>query len=65
MKKFTSQHLVSFGDSLIENVKYLSLDEIKKLYINMRNKGISELVFQREYPFIEKLIYKFKDKSLK
>ncbi|MGN1295427.1 MAG: hypothetical protein ACI4U5_03375, partial [Bacilli bacterium] len=64
VKEYTTIHHVSKGDSLIERVDWVSLEEMKNIYQQFAKKGISKLVYQREYPFVEKLICKLKDMSL-
>ncbi len=63
----TSKHLVSLGDSLIEDTYYLPLNEIITLYEKTPNNGIPLLLKRREIPIwneAKKIISKEKDTLL-
>ncbi|MCR5741043.1 MAG: NUDIX hydrolase [Gammaproteobacteria bacterium] len=50
--KKTKIHHESYGDTIIEEIVYISLDEALNIYQNMEDSGVSKLVKQRELPIL-------------
>lgn len=53
-KKYAGKHFVSSGDSLIEKILYLPIDEVISLYEKLPNHDIPYLLKRRELPIWKK-----------
>ena len=45
-------HLESFGDSFIDDIVWVSIDEAISLYEQMSDSGVAKLVKNRELPIL-------------
>lgn len=50
IKEKTKIHHVSYGDSMISEIKWFSIDEVLNIYNSMNNNKLARIVRNREYP---------------
>ena len=55
IKEKTKIHHASYGDSMISEIKWLTIDEILAIYDNMNNGKLARLVRNREYPIAKRV----------
>jgi 8-oxo-dGTP pyrophosphatase MutT (NUDIX family) len=58
----TKIHHASDGDDLIQDILWLDIDEVIKLYENMEDNGVSLLVKRRELPILKETKRMMEDK---